>query len=139
MARYSTAGGQLQRSVDGTTYVSVANCVNFSITGATKDEINATALSDTAQQFVDALPNFGSVQVSVAWDPADVGHQALFADFGTPNTSRYWKYQHPSSGTVGDMTWQGPVVGFAASKAPNSLDTHDFTIKISGSLAIATA
>lgn len=138
MARYSTAGTTLGRGTVAGTYTTLNNVSSISISGASKEQIEATALNDTARQYVDGLPGFGQVQVSVFWDPADVGHQALAADFAASNVSRFWKITHPSAGTVGDMTFEGPVVGFSASKAPNGVDVHEFTIQVNGSITIAT-
>ncbi len=140
MARYSTAGMTLQRSTDGTTYVTVAQVASYEITGAAKEQIEATALNDTARQYVDGLPGFGQMNMSLFWDPSDTGHQALFnADFSATNVSRYWKLTHPASGTTGDMTFQGPVVGYSQSRGANAVDTASFTVQISGAITLATS
>lgn len=139
MPRYSTAGITLGRGTVSGTYVTINNVSSISISGAAKEQIEATALNDTARVYVDSLPGFGQVQFSVYWDPADVGHQALAADFGATNTSRFWQITHPSSGTVGNMTFAGPVVGFAKTAGPNAVDVHEFTIQISGDITIATS
>lgn len=139
MARYSTAGITLGRgTVDGT-YTTINNVSSISLSGAAKEQIEATALNDTAKQFVDALPGFGQMTFSIFWDPADTGHQNLAADFAASNTSRFWQITHPSSGTTGNMTFAGPVVGFSASKGPNAVDVHEFTVQISGAITIATS
>jgi hypothetical protein len=138
MPRYSTAGITLGRGTVSGTYVTIANVSSISISGAAKEQIEATALNDTAKQFVDSLPGFGQVQFSVYWDPADAGHQSLAADFAATNTPRFWQITHPSSGTIGNMSFTGPVVGFSKTAGPNAVDVHEFTIQISGALDIST-
>jgi hypothetical protein len=138
MAKYSTAGATFSRSTDGVAYNQIINTQSVEISGAAKEEIESTSLEDTARTNVDGLPGFGTVNITIAWDPANAQHQALQADFAASNTSRYWKLTHPSSGTIGDKTWQGPVVSFSESIAPNGLWTKQFGIRVSGAIAEAT-
>ena len=137
--KYSTAGATFYRSTDGTTYTQVPSVQSVSINGAAKAEIDSTSLEDTAQTTVDGLPGFGTVELVIAWDPANTVHQALQADFAASNTSRYWKLSHPSSGTIGDKTWQGPMVGYSESISPNGVWTKNFSIRVSGSISEATS
>lgn len=139
MARYSTAGLLFKRSTDGTSYTTIPNVASYDISGAQKEQIEATALNDTAKQFVDALPDFGSVTLTVFWDPADAVLQALYADYTAANTSRYWKIEFPTSGTVGDKTFQGPVTGWSESAAANGALQCTFVIKVSGAITLATS
>jgi hypothetical protein len=139
MPRYSTAGLKFYRSTNGTAYDQVLNVASYDVGGAAKEQQEATALEDTARQYVDSLPGFGQVTLTVYWDPGDAVHRNLFADFSAANTSRFWKIEHPASGTIGDQTFQGPVVGMSESAAPNGVHQRSFTIQISGAITLATS
>lgn len=137
---YHVAGATLQRSTDGVSYVTIDNVQGLTITGGNKDTVETTAIDDSVKRFVDGLPNFGQLQVRLADDPGKTTHQNLLADYGTSNTSRYWKMTHPhATGTTGDLTFQGPVIGWEISGEQNGAIIVTVTIQISGSFTRATS
>ena len=136
--KYSTAGATFFRH-DGTAFVQVPSVQSVEISGAAKAEIDSTSLEDTAGTVVDGIPGFGSVNITIAWDPANAVHQALQADFAASNTSRQWKLGHPLTGTTGDKTWTGPVISYSESIGTNSVWTKTFGIRVSGAITEATA
>ena len=136
---YHVAGATLQRSTDGVSYTTVENVQGLTLTGGNKDTVESTAIDATAKTYADGLPNFGTVQVRLADDPTKTTHQNLFTDYTSSNTSRYWKVGHPASGTVGDLTFAGPVTGWEVDMSQNGLIVTTVTIQVSGSVARATS
>lgn len=140
MARYHSAGTTFSRSTDGSSYTAVSNAFSVSISGAEKEQQEATALADAARTYVDGLPGFGRAQVQIYDDPDAAVEQNLLADFAASNTSRYWKIAHPkASSTVGDITFQGPVVGWEINHEANAPIRATITIQISGAITRATS
>lgn len=140
MARYSAAGTVLERSTDGVSYTTVPNVRGVNVQGGQKQTIDATCIDDVAVQEVDGLPNFGSAQITIAWDPDNSVHQALRADYEATNVSRYFRIKPPNaSSTVGNTVISGPVVGWEGPNyQPGSIVEFVLTVKVN-SMTIATS
>lgn len=137
--KYSTAGATMGRGTVSGTYTTIPSVQSIDISGAAKEQIESTSLEDSARTYVDGLAGFGQVNITIAWDPANTVHQNLMADFAASNTTRYWQITHPSSGTVGDKSFAGPVVSYSESIAPNGVWLKTFGIQISGAITEATS
>ncbi|MFJ9382029.1 phage tail tube protein, partial [Streptomyces sp. NPDC101455] len=84
MAGLDAKGTQLKRDSNGAgTFVAVANISDVSGPSRSRDAIEVTAHDspDNYREFVKGLKDGGEVEITINYDPGDVTHQALDADF----------------------------------------------------------
>lgn len=78
----SAAGTQLLYSTSSPLSYSLLEGVQgITNSGAQKNDIEYTAISDTSKKFMPDLPDLGELQFDLAWDPSNAGHAALYANF----------------------------------------------------------
>lgn len=78
----SAAGTILAYSASSpVSYTTLDGVQGITHSGAQKNDIEYTAISDSSKKFLPDLPDLGELQFELAWDPSNAGHAALYANF----------------------------------------------------------
>lgn len=134
MARYSTAGGQLQININGS-FPNIDGVETFSGPTAEKQEIDDTALGDTAAQSLAGLPDYGQFSGTIFDNPSDPGNARLLASFNTnPAPIENFKYILPFSGPGNTFSWNGYVKTWQLSQEKNAAGKYSFSLRATGTV-----
>ena len=123
--------------------VSASSLVSFALidgvqgltgSGQQKNEIEYTAISDTAKKFMADLADFGEFQFQLAWDPTNAEHAILWANFiATGNTDIYFQVTMDDVGGA-VYTFQGFVKQMSVSHQKGSFNAMDVVIRVNGAI-----
>lgn len=102
-------GTQFQRATTltpGTVYETIANVTNIKGPGRKRETIDVTAHDSPSQymEFIGGLKDGGEVSMDINYDPAEVTHEDLDADFEDTAPRNYRIILLP--GTDDEYTWQ---------------------------------
>ncbi len=131
-----TAGSQLAVNT-GTAYVNINGVASFDLTGGGKNDIELTAISDTAKVFKTGMPDNGTADLSLFWDPTDAQHVYLKGSYDntsspTEDFKVYLKDQANSH-----VYFSGSMKTFSISLGgPDSPATVKCSAKLSGTIVI---
>lgn len=106
-----TQGTQLWKVSGATTSVEIGLIVDASPPSPNSDEIETTVLTSTAKEFLQGLRDYGEGTFELRFNPGNLSHQALIADFDA-GTVREWLIG------FSDGTTAPPVVAASAFGAP---------------------
>jgi len=134
MARYSTAGSRLQIT-NNAVFVNVNGVESISGPTGTKQEIDATALEDTAATKLGGMPDYGTITVGLIDDAADAMQVKIKASYDNPQSVDQFKIILPFPGTGNTLTGNGSVTGWSLSLEKNAPAKVQVTITCSGTWA----
>lgn len=133
MARYSTAGTLVQININGS-FTNIAGVESISGPTGDKPEIDATALADTASEFLAGLPDFGEMTLTVMDDPADAGNARLLTRFNASNVTDNFRIILPFNGTGNTLAFNGFMKGWAYAGEKASPGKYTATIRCTGTV-----
>jgi len=133
MAVYSTAGSYIQ--INNGSLANVSHPESISGPSGSKQEIDTTALDDTATTSVAGAPDYGEVQVSCFADGADAGQLAVKFVYDA-GTTKGWKIVTPG-GTNNSYTFNGYVKSWSLNLGKNAPGKIDFTVKVTGGVTVS--
>lgn len=120
-----------------TTYVRIGQVTSISGPSGAASTIDVTHLASTGREFLQALPDFGTVQLSVIFDnkTASLQHDDLWDDFNTGTTRDFQIRLSNSPQTT--FTFQAFV-----QEMPISIEIDDkvgatITLKVTGAVTLA--
>jgi hypothetical protein len=134
----SAAGTQLYISTTSSpvSYSAVPGVEGISGSGQVKNEIEVTAISDTAMKFVADLPSFGEFQFSLFWDPSETSHIALKTNFdATDGSTLQCKVAMDDAGDA-EYVFEGFVKQWQVSHAKGQANKLDVVIKVTGGITV---
>jgi hypothetical protein len=134
----SAAGTQLSVSTTSSplSYSAIPGVEGISGSGQTKNEIDVTAISDTAMKFVADLPNFGEFSFPLFWDPSETTHQALKTNYDATDGSLLdFKVTMDDAGAA-EYTFSGFVKQWQVSHAKGAANKCDIVIKVTGAITV---
>lgn len=134
---YVVAGSGVKFGASGGALVTLLNVDNVKFSGGAKGQIDVTAISDTAKKFLDDVPDFGSMNFKLFWDPADAVHQGIFTSFKTAGQTDSWGIYPSNTGTIGDTTFSGSVVGWSWDYSKGGAVGVDVTVKLTGAVTVS--
>ena len=105
----------------------------LTISGAQKNDIEYTAISDLSKKFLPDLPDAGEAQFQLAWDPSNAEHAILYANFLANNTDIYFQTTMDDAGGA-VYTYQGYVKQWGISHQKSAFNAVDVAIKINGGM-----
>ena len=128
-------GTELSVSEDGGNTYTDLGCVidGFSGPGGSKPEIDVTTLCSAGQEFIDGLPDFGSISFTGLYNPNSVACQTLLSLYKGGRSNVDWKITF--SDTSGS-TWefQGYVSEFSVNFQKNEVVRLSGSIRVSGDI-----
>lgn len=128
-------GTELAVSTDsGTTWVDLGCVIDgFSGPGGSKPEIDVTTLCSAGQEFIDGLPDFGSISFTGLYNPTSTAAQELLTLYKGGRTAVDWRITF--SDTNGS-TWEfeGYVSQFALAFQKNEVVRLSGAIRVSGDI-----
>lgn len=99
MTKVAGFNGFLKRNSTGSTYVTVGQIMSLGPVGSERDLIDVSAHGDQWADYVVGRQDGNEVELTVAFDPADAQHVAMFTDYSAANpTARNYELQHSASG-----------------------------------------
>lgn len=131
---FATAGTDLQVKI-ASTFTSIPGAEGFDGPTGTKEQIEVTALKDTAKKYVAGMPDYGEITFNLFWDPADSTHQYLLTSYQTANKTEDFKIVASDAGAA-EATFQGQVTGFKWSFQKGAACMVAVTIKVSGDVTV---
>jgi hypothetical protein len=134
MAVFVTDGTELQISISAV-YTLIPGVQSFSGPSGSKPQIEYTAISDTAAQFLAGKPDYGSIQFQVAWDPTNAAHQRLLSQFNTAGSTDSFKIVCSDSGDA-EIAFGGSVDGWEWSFDKDNVALVDVSVKLSGAVTV---
>lgn len=131
----SAAGTQLKVSAASpVSYVLVEGVQGITYSGAQKNEIEYTAISDTVKKYMGDLADLGELQFQIAWDPSNAEHAALYANYiSASNPNMYFQITMDDAGAA-VYTFQGFVKQWQISHQKGTFNAVDVVIRIDGGL-----
>jgi hypothetical protein len=135
MTRLAAKGTKFQYgNGSGTeTFTDMAQVRSIGDLGGDSGEIDTTDLSSTAKEYLMGLPDNGDLQLTLAWDPADARHVAMFTRETTQSLNNYKIVMSDT----GAFTWafSAYVKSFKITgMTPDSLIEAQVTLRISGAI-----
>ena len=128
-------GTELSVSQDGGSSYTDLGCVidGFSGPGGSKPEIDVTTLCSAGQEFIDGLPDFGSISFTGLYNPNSEACQTLLSLYKGGRSNVDWKITF--SDTSGS-TWefQGYVSEFSVNIQKNEVVRLSGAIRVSGDI-----
>jgi hypothetical protein len=131
---FASAGSDLQVEITSV-FQSIPGAEGIDGPTGSKEQIEVTALKDTAKKFVAGLPDYGEVTFNLFWDPADSTHQYLLTSYQTANKTEKWKIIASDAGAA-TAAFDGQVTGFKWSFQKGAAATVAVTIKVSGNVTV---
>lgn len=128
-------GTELSVSIDsGVTYTDLGCVIDgFSGPGGSKPEIDVTTLCSPGQEFIDGLPDYGSIAFTGLYNPNSEACQTLLNLYKGGRTSADWKITFSDTG---GSTWefQGYVSEFSVNFQKNEVVRLSGSIRVSGDI-----
>jgi hypothetical protein len=131
---FAVQGTKLQIKV-GSVFTDIPGVEGLSGPTGTKQQIDVTAINDTAAKFVAGLPDYGEVTFRLFWDPSDTTHQELLTAYNTANSSSEFQIVCSDAGAA-VIAFAGQVTGWQWSFEKGQAATAEVTIKVSGNVTI---
>jgi hypothetical protein len=131
---FATAGTDLQVEINSV-FTPIEGVEGLDGPTGSKEQIEVTALKDTAKKFVAGMPDYGEVTFNLYWDPAEAAHQYLLTSYQTANKTEKWKIVASDAGAA-TATFDGQVTGFKWSFQKGSAAMVAVTIKVSGNVTV---
>lgn len=131
----SSAAGTLLKvsAASPVSFVLVEGVQGITISGAQKNEIEYTAISDSVKKFLPDLPDSGEAQFQIAWDPSNAEHAVLYANYLANNVDIYFQTTLDDAGGA-VYTFQGFVKQWGISHQKSAFNAVDVAVKINGAL-----
>jgi len=127
---------RMDTEVSPNAYAQIGQVVSISGPSGAAGTIDVTHLSSTGREFLQALPDYGTVQLSIIFDPVTVSlqHDELYADFASGDVKSYQIRLSNSPQT--ELTFNGFV-----QEMPISIEIDDkvgatVTLKTTGAVAL---
>ena len=115
----------------------IGQIIDFNGPTGSAAKIDVSHLLSTAKEFIMGLRDEGDLSINVVYDPADVGHNALFDD-RSARTQRGWIIKLTTTGNE-KLHGLGFCTGFAVTGAVDDAVKAVFTIAIDGGVGYTTA
>lgn len=131
---FAVQGTQLQVKI-GSAFTTVPGVEGLSGPTGSKQQIDVTAINDTAAKFVSGLPDYGEVSFRLFWDPSDNTHQHLLTSYQTPNSTDDFKLICSDAGAA-EVQFSGQVTGWKWSFEKGQAATVEVTVKVSGNVTV---
>jgi hypothetical protein len=131
---FSSQGTQLAVKISAA-FTPVPGVEGLSGPTGTKQQIEVTALSDTAAKYVAGLPDYGDVTFNLFWDPADTTHQQLLTSYTTANSTNDFQITCSDAGAA-IVAFTGQVTGWKWSFGKGAAGMVDVTVKVSGNVTV---
>lgn len=127
-------GTELSVSEDGTTWTALGCVIDgFSGPGGSKPEIDVTTLCSAGQEFIDGLPDYGSISFTGLYNPNSAAARKLLTLYKGGRTNVDWKITF--SDTLGSTwTFEGYVSQFATAFQKNEVVRLSGAIRVSGDI-----
>jgi hypothetical protein len=138
MAGKVSQGTTLSResSLGSASFTAVANVVSWDGPSTENPEIDVTALSSTAKEFLGGLVDFGELTLEINYDPNNATHQQIFADMeASPPTVTGWRIQFQNP-TI-NFYWPAFIKGFSISGAVDEKMSGSLTLRLSGARTVS--
>ncbi|MFJ4631559.1 phage tail tube protein [Streptomyces sp. NPDC088847] len=135
MAGLDAFGTQLKRDSNGAgTFVAVANISDVSGPSRSRDSIEVTAHDspDKYREFVKGLKDGGEVEITINYNPGDVSHQALDADFEEDDLRDYQVVILPGKDDEHTWTFSGLITDIGDEFPYDDKMERKVTFKVSG-------
>lgn len=127
----SAAGTILALSASSpVSYVLIPGVQGIQHSGATKNDIEHTAISDTSKQFLADLPDLGELQFDLAWDPSNAEHAALYSNFLSGATMYLRRTMDDAGAAITEYV--GYVKQFDTSNQKGAFNSASVAFKITG-------
>lgn len=135
-AAWSTAGMNLAVNT-GTTLVNVGGVDSLSITAGQRQQIDTTALADTASRSVSGSPAPGQLTFSMFWDPGDTSHAYLLTSYNSAAVPKEkWQINCVDAGNA-TITFNGYMQEFGPlTFEKNGAAKASMTVAIDGTITI---
>ncbi|WP_013627815.1 phage tail tube protein [Rubinisphaera brasiliensis] len=119
------------------TLTAIANVINVSGPDSSVPEVENTTISANSKQYRPGkIPEAGTIDCSIYFDPADSGHQALLTLAKTPATVS-WQVTWSDGST---LDWEGFLTSISFSGMEDESDLMaDFSVRITGQIAFVEA
>jgi hypothetical protein len=131
---FSSQGTQLAVKI-ASTFTPIPGVEGLSGPTGTKQQIEVTALNDTAAKFVAGLPDYGEVTFTLYWDPSDTTQQKLLTSYQTANSTDDFKITCSDAGAA-DVAFSGQVTGWKWNLNKGAAASVDVTVKVSGNVVV---
>jgi hypothetical protein len=117
------------------TFTAIPGVEGLSGPTGTKQQIEVTAMNDTAAKFVSGLPDYGDVTFKLFWDPADTTHQKLLTSYQTANSTDEFQVTCSDVGAA-TVVFTGAVTGWKWDLQKGAAASVDVTVKVSGAVVV---
>lgn len=136
MAKIAGEGTILKVDVSDT-LTAIANVISVSGPDSSVPEVENTTLGANSKQYrAGKIPEAGTIDCSIYFDPADSGHQALLALAKTPATVS-WQITWSDGST---LDWEGFLTSISFSGMEDESDLMaDFSVRITGQITFVEA
>lgn len=138
MAAWLVAGSYLQIGVNNNVdLINVPSVSNLTGPTGTKAQVDVTAISDNAYQYIAGLPDFGDVSFTIHWDHAQATHAKLFNAYKATDTANSTVAAKLVTSGGENVTFDAVVTGFSLNFAnANESAKADVTLKVTGTVTI---
>jgi hypothetical protein len=133
-AAKSSAGTVLKVTISGTP-TAIPGVQGISGPGGDKEQIEVTALSDTAKKFIAGHADFGSVTFTIFYDQSEASHVHIFTQYSTANTTDALTIESSDNGAA-NIACAGSFVGWEFDYSQNAPITARVTFRLSGAPTI---
>jgi hypothetical protein len=133
-AAWNTQGTQLKISITSTQTL-IPGVDTFDISGGQKKTVEVTALDDTASKFVAGLADFGTLNCTMFWDPANTVHQRILTQYNTPNSSDSFEVVCADAGAA-TIDFSAVINGFEFPFGKDAGAQVKWTAKLSGPITV---
>jgi len=134
-AAHATQGTQLKVSISSV-FTNVPGVEDIDGPGGEKQEIDVTAISDTATQTVGGIRDYGEMTFNLFYDPADTTHQYLHTSFASSsNAIEAWKVVLPDAGAA-ELAFSGWIKTFKHQNSRNSGGMVQVAVRLTGAVTI---
>lgn len=132
MARLAAKGCKFQygNGSGSETFTDVAQVRSIGDFGGDSSEIDCTDLASTAKEYLMGLPDNGDVQVTIAYDPSDVRHNAFFTREYLQSSNNYKIVTGTANWAFAAYVKSFKIVGLA----PDGLVEAQVTLRINGAI-----
>lgn len=139
MPGVSSQGLKISRetSAGSGSYTDVANITGHNGPNSENPEVDVTALSSTAKEFLPGLKDNGDLSVDLNFDPGNTTHQQISADQeASPPTVSNWRISFPTDPVI---TWTFPafVKSFSVNSGVDAPLKGSLTLRIAGDITRA--
>ena len=129
----SAAGTQLLYSATSpVSYVLLEGVQGIAHSGAQKNNIEYTAISDTAKKYLADIPDYGELTFELAYDPSNAGHAALYANFGAVDGSQIYLKKLMDDVGAAYTEYIGFVSQFNTSSQKGAFNSASVSFKVTG-------